>query len=504
MWLRNFAPPCQGAHFGAALRRMAVLVSIFVAAAGAGSLALAADAPKEPPTGKIATTLEQLRVHEVADQLIRYLGQAVLWAEQPQARLPVQSIAPKIRTAVMAHPELRSTLAQRENASQVTREAYAGFLPQISANLESGKRSYDQVKTPWNTSPAYEDNSRALALSARQLIYDFGAVSSQVDARTALEAAAEARMELKNSELTLRALTAWLEVFRTREMLAVARMNVLSRQQILSFIQEREQLGASAQSDVLRSRARLSDALATQVVAENRLSAAEAVYREVFDEPAPAQLGLPQAAPVALERFANLADWLHRNANLVQARAQTQAAGFEAKSAGAALLPSLHLDLTARRRDIGGDGLPGMDWTAGIFLKQNLYSGGAEQARKRQAEQRVIESQMSEDNIKRQLERAFVQAIADVNNSTSAVAARKEAVQVAAVALEAVREQFAFRRGTLLDLLRAQEELYLAGRELIDNIVDHALVRYRLLNLASELTPMFDIPHGAPATQNRP
>jgi adhesin transport system outer membrane protein len=145
-----------------------------------------------------------------------------------------------------------------------------------------------------------------------------------------------------------------------------------------------------------------------------------------------------------------------------------------------------------------------MDWTAGIFLKQNLYSGGAEQARKRQAEQRVIESQMSEDNIKRQLERAFVQAIADVNNSTSAVAARKEAVQVAAVALEAVREQFAFRRGTLLDLLRAQEELYLAGRELIDNIVDHALVRYRLLNLASELTPMFDIPHGAPATQNRP
>ena len=34
MWLRNFAPPCQGAHFGAALRRMAVLVSIFVAAAG--------------------------------------------------------------------------------------------------------------------------------------------------------------------------------------------------------------------------------------------------------------------------------------------------------------------------------------------------------------------------------------------------------------------------------------------------------------------------------------
>jgi len=66
-------------------------------------------------------------------------------------------------------------------------------------------------------------------------------------------------------------------------------------------------------------------------------------------------------------------------------------------------------------------------------------------------------------------------------------------VQVAASAFEAVREQFAFRRGTLLDLLRAQEELYSAGHDLIDGVVDHALARHRLLHLAMELTPLFDI-----------
>ena len=65
---------------------------------------------------------------------------------------------------------------------------------------------------------------------------------------------------------------------------------------------------------------------------------------------------------------------------------------------------------------------------------------------------------------------------------------------MAAVALEAVREQFAFRRGTLLDLLRAQEELYAAGRDLIDGIVDESLVRYRLLDLAMDLTPLFGNP----------
>jgi adhesin transport system outer membrane protein len=464
--------------------------------------AYAADAPPQPKPGKIASSLEQLRVHEVADQLIRYLGKAVEWVDLADTRVPVQSLAPKIRAVVLAHPEVRLAREQRETATLATREAFAGFLPQVSANVESGLRRNERVSTPWSSIPAYQDNSKALAVSARQLIYDFGAVGSRVDSRTALKAAADARSEVKSSELTLRALTAWLEVFRGQEILAVSRMNVLSRQQILSFIEEREQLGGSALGDVFRARARLADARATAVVAQNRLTVSEAVYREVFDEAPSAQLALPEAAPVAIERFANLSGWLSRNANLAEARAQTEAARHEAKSAAAALLPTIYLDITARRRDIGGQGVPGSDWTAGFSLKQNLYSGGAELARKQQAEQRATESQLGEDNLRRQVERAFSQSIADVKNSTEAVAARKEAVQVAAVALEAVREQFAFRRGTLLDLLRSQEELYTAGRDLIDSIVDHALVRYRLLNLAMELTPMFDIPAGSHATRN--
>jgi outer membrane protein TolC len=84
-------------------------------------------------------------------------------------------------------------------------------------------------------------------------------------------------------------------------------------------------------------------------------------------------------------------------------------------------------------------------------------------------------------------------------NGDAAVAARKEAAQVAAVALEAVREQFAFRRGSLLDLLRAQEELHQATRDLIDALTDQTLQRYRFLHLAADLAPMFGVAVDAPA-----
>ncbi len=481
--------------------RLLSAVGLMLASLGPGSAQAAVAQPTVKP-GKIAETYEQLRVTEVADQLIRYLGEAGQWVDQPEVRLPVQALAPKIRAAVLAHPEVRLSQEQRATAKIATREAYAGFLPQASVNVESGKRNFDEVNTPWNYSPAHVDSSKAVALSARQLIYDFGAVRGTVDARTALETAAQARAELKTSELTLRALTAWLEMFRGRQLLVLTDMNVQSRQQILSFITERAQLGGSAQSDVLRARARLSDAQVAAVAAQTQLSAAEAVYFEVFNEAPPTQLALPQLTLVSLQRYANLGELFERSAQLAEARAQTKAAGFEAKAAAASLLPSIALDVTARRRDLGGQGIAGTDWTAGINMKQNLYSGGADVARKQQAEQRAIESQLSEDNLRRQLERALAQSVADVKSSSAAVAARKDAAQVAAVALEAVREQFAFRRGSLLDLLRAQEELYIAGRDLIDGVVDHSLVRYRLLHLAMELNPMFDVPVERPETLN--
>ncbi len=484
------------------LRTRAVACVLSLSATGMSGAS--AQVPGNPAVkaGPIASSYEELRVTQVADQLIRYLGRAMEWTDRPESRAPMPAVSPKVRKAVLAHPEVRLSQEQRATASLATREAFAAFLPQVSANLEAGRRSFDLVSTPWAAVPAHDDNSRALALSARQLLYDFGAVSNQVDARTALETAAAARAEVRSSELALRSLNAWSEVFRSQQIQAVSQMNVLSRQQILSFIEERERLGGSAQSDVLRARARLADAQVTAVAAQNRLTASEAVYREIFDEAPAAQLLLPEAPVVTLENYSNLDTWLARSANLAEARAQTQAAGHEAKSAAAALLPSLYLDVSVRRRDVGAEGVPGTDRTAGIVLKQNLYSGGAELARKRQADQRVAESQLGEDNLRRQLERAFAQSIAEVKNSSAAVAARKDAVQVAAVALEAVREQFAFRRGTLLDLLRAQEELYVAGRDLIDGIVDHALARYRLLHLASELNPLFDLPGPRPLSGN--
>jgi adhesin transport system outer membrane protein len=169
---------------------------------------------------------------------------------------------------------------------------------------------------------------------------------------------------------------------------------------------------------------------------------------------------------------------------------------LEAQAAASALYPRLTLEISRTRRDLYSGGTPGTDSALAIVGNQNLYAGGADQARQRQAELRSQESLLELDIRRRQLEKLISELLAELDNGEAALKARREGVQGAMRALEVVREQFFFRRGALLDLLRAQEELFIAGRELILGLVDHAQARYRLLHVSGQLD---DVLQASPA-----
>lgn len=463
------------------------------AAAGPGSGALASPAAASAPPAHAAT-----------DKLSGFLDQAVRWAgvgaaDRMTARVPLAQVRPAIVAAVQNHPEARLAGEQRATAGFATREALAPYLPQASVSFDGGQRNVGAVNRPWSQVPAYRDDSRSVGLTVRQLLYDFGATGRRLDAQRTRESAADARSEARQSDLALRALANWHEVFRARQQRALAEVNLQSRQQTLSFIREREQLGGSSLSDVLRVRARVSDAEAALVATDNRLLAAEASFREIFGAAPPALLDLPIAPTVDLALYGDTPALLRANAQLAEAQALSDAAGLDARASAAALLPSLHLQANVTRRDIGGAGQAATDHAIGLVVQHNFYSGGADTARADQVRQRAVESQLEVDVLRRQLDRALQQAVADVRTADALVAARADAVRVASQAFEAVREQFAFRRGTLLDLLRAQEDLYLAGRDLIDGVIDHAVARYRLLHLGSGLTPLLALAPRSPS-----
>ena len=162
--------------------------------------------------------------------------------------------------------------------------------------------------------------------------------------------------------------------------------------------------------------------------------------------------------------------------------------------------PTVGLEVSAQRRDLIGRGAIGTDLTAALVLRYSFYSGGADQARAAQAAYRAVEAAEQVRGVTVQVERALAQALATEDNAAAALTARRDGVTLAVQALRAVREQFANRRGSLLDLLSAQETLHAAGLGLTEAEIDEALARWQVLYYSSAYWPLAT---AAPASPNR-
>jgi len=156
-------------------------------------------------------------------------------------------------------------------------------------------------------------------------------------------------------------------------------------------------------------------------------------------------------------------------------------------------LPAINLELSNSRRDLVGPGSPGTDRSVMLVARQSLFGGWADTARIDQAVQKLRQADEELESSRREATRVLDQALMESESLTQIVQTRVASARLAADSLRMVREQYAYRRGTLLDLLTAQESLYGAGRDLIDAQVDQAVARFKVLHSASLLNRFVSI-----------
>jgi len=267
--------------------------------------------------------------------------------------------------------------------------------------------------------------------------------------------------------------------------------NVLDRTQLAALLRSRQELGGSGDPEVRRANARLAGARSALVTIENRLRTAEAVYREVYGA-SPERLvadALRQQARVLVSTYNEpliTSEWAG------EARANSAAARADAGVAEARTLPSGGVEGNVLRRNQIGEGEPATDASLLLVMRYNLYTGGADTARRNLARARSRQAEFDASQAERQLDRSVRQAIAEVENGARAVDARIQAVLANIDSLRANRQQLELNRGNMIELLRVQEELFEAGREVIEAVFDRAVARYRLLQLTGDLTPLLE------------
>ena len=405
----------------------------------------------------------------------------------------LEAMRQRIAKAVIDHPDARAATAAVSGARASTRETQSAARPQLDLDAETGYRKTDPSTINLNPERRYETGSVGLTL--RQSLYDFGANAAAVAASSEFAVGVAARADGRRGDLALRGVQAMAELQRGRSLLDLARINVQAREEMVAFLSSRHELGGGSVSDVWRAQSRLADARGAlaQTVARDRSN--EANYREIFGQapddsitvplPPPQDTGpLQQSPSAAVQSFAAL-----RGA---QAALRTAEQEFEATVRRDK--PSVNLQLGMQRRDVVGRGTPGTDWQASVVMRHSFYSGGGDDARVEQARARIAEAAEQVRNTQIQLERSLLQALNDDAIGDELLAARLDGVRLAVDALRGVREQFAYRRGSLLDLMNAQDVLHAAGLAWVDAQVNQVLAKWRVTYFSDALMPWLGLP----------
>ncbi len=408
------------------------------------------------------------------------------------------SIEDSVRAALTANPDVGVVQDDRRAVDQELRQAEAGYLPSLDFRGAVGPEITNNANTrqrgPGSTNTAQQTRFES-ELKLSQMIFDGYATQSEVERQKARQDSASYRVGEASEFVAVDAIRAHLDVLRTQEIVRLGEENLRTHQRILKQVGDLERNGRGSIADVRQTDARVAEAQASLALARGTYQDAMATYQRVVGAP-PANLGSEPppvgALPDGRESAAQTASV--SNPTVLIAASDVDAAAAQLKGSRSGFYPKIDAELSAMG-DRNIDGQDGSDSSASalLVLRYNLFRGGADIAREREAFHRLNESRAS-------LMKARLKAEEDARtswNSYETAKARTVALRARAEAQRRTRDayasQFDIGQRSLLDLLDSENELFLARVDYVTAQYAERFAVYRILGVDGTLLSTLDI-----------
>ncbi|PJB71594.1 MAG: type I secretion protein TolC [Alphaproteobacteria bacterium CG_4_9_14_3_um_filter_47_13] len=396
-----------------------------------------------------------------------------------------------VAVGINTNPDTGVVQTNRRATDEELRQARALYYPSIDFRGDTG---WEHSNNPSTRANVNGDDSEEMwryeaGLTLTQLLFD-GWKTKYENERQTMRVLSAAHRVRETSELTgLSIVESYLEVLRQRELLRIARQNVADHIAILEQIGDSAEAGRSTQADNEQAKARMAAARATEASVREQLRFAEASYlREVGDPPAELQMPLVPVDGLSadVEREVKLA--LHQSPTVDIYEADIEVAHAEMEGAKSTLYPQVDFQLNGREgRDLGGIDGRNTSASALVVVDWNLYRGGGDNARIREFINREAQAKEARDQAARQVESDVRQTWARMVSAGER--ARQFATQVDAntEVVKAYKDQFDLNRRTLLDVLDAQNELFVSRSNTVNSEFLEMFAVYRLVALKGTL-----------------
>ncbi len=405
---------------------------------------------------------------------------------QPPDPIEKLDVFSAVRRAVDTHPTITRSLGRLYEQNEQLGVARAGYYPQVSSGVSSGYRS---------TTGRSEE---AFNVSASQMLYDFGKVSSSVAAARHGIDRDQARVLNEVDTLARDTVHTFIEVQRYQSLQDIAREQIQSIIEIEELVAKRSAKGASSRSDEIQARSRKESAMAT----EQQLKAQHDAWKRALqnlvgiDGELRMSKGYPRDFDNAClrlpENFDNAPQILIAEAERAEAMASIERAKAE-------FLPTVSLRANYdhyfnRQTNTMAFLEDDEDFSVTFNLASNIFQGGAIRARKRAADFALHAATAARDVAYLTLSRGFLEA----RDQTASLANRFTLLEAQYDSLvktqELYRQQYlSLGTRTLLDILNTEQEIRQARFEKENTLFDLRRLQIDCLYSVAAIRPAFSL-----------
>jgi outer membrane protein len=370
-----------------------------------------------------------------------------------------------------SNPTLTATRAGQRAVNEGVPLAKASGRPDASGAL-----SYTELFPRSDGTNFSPDRLASARIDASMPLYTAGAVRNSVAAAENRVEAGFANLRATESAIFTAVVAAYMDVIRDESIVELNRAQVGVLQVNLEATKDRFQIGDLTRTDVAQSEARLALATGNMENARaNLIRSKENFIQLVGKEPGelespPPLPNLPEAPEAAVSVS------LENNPDLLAAKEQREAAGYDRRAANASRMPFVSGFGTGSYShnlgSIDSGTLPAFDKTqkslqVGVRATIPLYQGGEPGARIRQAQARLSQAQELEIAAEREAIAQTRASYAGWRASQDVIAASERAVSANELSLEGVRAENSVGNRTILDILNAEQELLQSKVQLV-------------------------------------
>jgi len=401
------------------------------------------------------------------------------------------------KLARQSDPKFKAAQYESKASGTAIDQARAGFLPTAKLDLE---HTETRQRILSSNNPIFgvgvtDFPTENQTLSITQPIFRKDVIERYAQAEAVVRQAGFTLLAAEQ-DLQLRTTAAYLSVLAAADALALAKAEREAVGKALDLASEKLKYGLGTITNQHDAAARYAAAQAREIEAQNKLRDARQGLREItgklFENMQTLRTEFPLESPdpAVQERWVEVA--LLQNLSLRAKQEAVDVARQEVERQRAGHFPSVNLLVTRNKRDAGSTLFGGGSnvETTDVMLRLTvpLFEGGLTSAVTQEAAYRYQKAQEDLEQERRAVDRATRAAYDGTLSGVSMVRAIKQAVVSQESALEAKEQGYRSGLNTLLLVLDAQRDLYLAKRDYEQSRYEYLLNRLKLKQAAGTLS----------------